>query len=93
MDFAVPMDHRVKLKESEKRDKYPNLARELKKTLRNMKMTVIPIAISALGTISKGLVRDQRISRDHRNYNIIKMGQNTEKNPGDSRRLAVTQPQ
>ena len=30
MDFAVPRDHRVKLKESEKRDKYLNLARELK---------------------------------------------------------------
>ena len=30
-DFAVPAKHRVKLKESEKRDKYINLARELKK--------------------------------------------------------------
>ena len=33
MDFAVAADHRVKLTESEKRDKYPDLARELKKTL------------------------------------------------------------
>ena len=32
VDFAVPADHRVKLKESEK-DKYLNLARELKKTV------------------------------------------------------------
>ena len=31
MDFAVPADHRVKLKESEKRDMYLDLARELKK--------------------------------------------------------------
>ena len=30
MDFAVPTDHRIKLKESEKRDKYLVLARELK---------------------------------------------------------------
>ena len=30
MDFAVPPDHRVNLKESEKRDKYLYLARELK---------------------------------------------------------------
>ena len=30
MDFAVPADHKVKLKESEKRDKYLDLARELK---------------------------------------------------------------
>ena len=31
VDFAVPADHRIKLKESVKRDKYLNLARELKK--------------------------------------------------------------
>ena len=30
MDFAVPADHRIKLKESEK-DKYLDLARKLKK--------------------------------------------------------------
>ena len=33
MDFAVPADHRVKLKESEKKNKYLDLARELKKTM------------------------------------------------------------
>ena len=32
MDFAVPADHRIKLKENEKKDKYLDLARELKKT-------------------------------------------------------------
>ena len=31
MDFAIPADHRVKVKEREKRDKYLDLARELKK--------------------------------------------------------------
>ena len=31
VDFAVPIDQRVKLKESEKRDKYLDIARELKK--------------------------------------------------------------
>ena len=30
MDFPVPADHRVKLIESEKKDKYLGLARELK---------------------------------------------------------------
>ena len=30
MDFGVPADHRVKLKESEKKDTYLDLARELK---------------------------------------------------------------
>ena len=31
VDFAVPADHRIKLNESEKKDKYLDLARELKK--------------------------------------------------------------
>ena len=56
MDFAVPADHRVKLKECEKRDKYLDLARELKK-LWNMKGMIIPIVIGALGTVTKGLVQ------------------------------------
>ena len=56
MDFAVPADHRVKLKESEKKDKYMDLAQELKK-LRNMKRTVMPIVIGALGTVTKGLIK------------------------------------
>ena len=30
MDFVVPADHRIKLKECEKKDKYIDLARELK---------------------------------------------------------------
>ena len=33
VDSAVPADHRIKLKECEKRDKYLDLARELKKTM------------------------------------------------------------
>ena len=31
VDFAIPADHRIKLKECQKRDKYLDLARELKK--------------------------------------------------------------
>ena len=52
-DFSVPADHRIKLKECEKRDKYLDLARELKK-LWNMKVTIIPIVIGAKGLL-KGL--------------------------------------
>ena len=33
VDFAVPADHRIKLRECEKKDKYLDLARELKKTV------------------------------------------------------------
>ena len=46
MDFAVLADHRIRLKKSEKKDKYLNLARELKK-LRNIKVAIIPIVIGA----------------------------------------------
>ena len=35
VDFAVPANHRVKLKESKKRGKYQDLARELKKTMKH----------------------------------------------------------
>ena len=33
VDFAVPADNRIKVKECEKKDKYLDLARELKKTM------------------------------------------------------------
>ena len=56
MDFAVQADHRVKLKEKEKKDKYQDLARELKK-LWNMMMTIVLIVIGALGTVIKGLLK------------------------------------
>ena len=49
MNFAVPAVHRVKLKESGKRDKYLDLARELKKKL---KVTLESIVIGALGTVT-----------------------------------------
>ena len=60
MDFAVPANHRVKQKVSEKKDKYLDLARELKK-LWNMKVTVIPIVIGALGAVTKGLTMELEI--------------------------------
>ena len=56
MDFAVLADHRIKLKESEKKNKYLNLARELKK-LRNMKVTIMPIVIGAFNTVTEGLLK------------------------------------
>ena len=53
VDFAVPADHRIKLKECEKRDKYLDLARELK-NLWHIKVTIILIMIGAFGTVTKG---------------------------------------
>ena len=58
MDFAVPADHRVKLNEIEKSDKYQylDLARELKKQW-NMKVMVMAIVNGVLVTVTKGLVK------------------------------------
>ena len=56
VDFADPADYRINLKESKKKDKYLDLARELKK-LWNMKVTIVPIVIGALGTVTKGLLK------------------------------------
>ena len=59
VNFAVPADHKINLKESEKKGKYLDLARELKK-LWNMKVTIVPIVIGALDTITKGLLKASR---------------------------------
>ena len=56
VDFAVPANDRINLKESEKKDKYLDLARGLKK-LWNMKLTIVPIVIGALDTITIGLLK------------------------------------
>ena len=55
VDLAVPADHRIKLKENEKKNKYLDLARELNK-LWNMQVIFIPIVIGAFGTVTKGLL-------------------------------------
>ena len=38
-----------------------------------------------------GSVGNKRMNRDHRNYSIVKICENTEKSPGDLRRLADPQ--
>ena len=52
MDFTIPADHWLKVKESQKKNKYLDLARELIK-LGNMKVTIIPIVIGALHTVTE----------------------------------------
>ena len=56
VDFAVPADHRIKLKDWEKKDKYLDFARELKK-LWNIWVTIAPIVIGTFGTVTKGLLK------------------------------------
>ena len=72
--FVVPVDHRMKIKESEKIDKYWDLAWGLKK-LWNMKVTVIPIVVGALGKspkVWKKEIGNQRKNQDHPNYSSVK---------------------
>ena len=90
--FVVPVNHIVKLKENEKKDKYLDLARELKKTVEH-KNDGDTNCNCALSTVTKGLLKDLEISRELQNYWIIEIGKNTEKSAGDLRRLGVIQTQ
>ena len=82
MDFAVPADHWIKLKESEKRGKYQDLNRELKNPM-NMKVIVILVVIDVLSTVIQGFVQKMENleirggDRDHLTHKIVEVGQNT----------------
>ena len=56
MNFAVPVDHREKIKESKKRDKYLDFARK-KNKLWNTKVTAITTVIGAPEKIPEILVK------------------------------------
>ena len=78
------------MRESEKIDKYLDPARELKKPW-NMKVTVIPIVLGALGMIPQrcrkeiGENDNQKENRSYADHSIIKIGRNTEESPGNLR--------
>ena len=96
VDFAVSADHRIKLKECEKKDKYLDLARELKKTMEYEGDNYTYFDWSfwySNWRIIKGTggLGSWKMSGDHPNYSITENSQNTEKSSGDLRRLAVTQ--
>ena len=88
VDFAVPVDHRVKLKESEKRDKYVDFARELKKTMEHENDGDTNCnwcswySHQRIYTGTGGL-KNKRKGEYHSKYSIVKIGQNTEKSPED----------
>ena len=65
MDFAIPPDHKVKINEREKRDKYLDLARGLRKLL-NMTVTVMPIVVGTVG--------NRGTNQDPPNYRIVEIG-------------------
>ena len=50
IDFAVPLDHNIVLKEREKIEKYQKLAQEVRSTYK-VKTEIIPIVVGALGML------------------------------------------
>ena len=78
-----------------KKDKYLELAWELKKTV-EYKNDIYTncnwyswYCHQKINKETEGL--GNKTNGDHLNYSIIEIGQNTEKSPGDLKRLAVTQ--
>ena len=86
VDFAVPADHRINLQESKKKNKYLDLARELKKTIEHEGDNYTNCdwyfwySHQRIIKGSRGL-GGWRTSGDHSNYYTIENGQNTEKGP------------
>ena len=92
VNFTVLEDHRVKLKESEKRDKYLDLARELKKKTTEHESDADTncnwCARYSHQSIGKGT---GRLGNKRRSSRLIKIGQNTVKSLRDLMKFAVTQ--
>ena len=87
----VLVDYGVKIKESKK-----DLAWELKNTMEHEDYGDINCDSCTSDNSQRidngnGRLGNKRTSRDHLDNSIIKIGQNTEKSPGDLRKLAVTQ--
>ena len=67
------MEHRMKMKESKKIDKYQDLTRELKK-LWNIKVMMILNEVGILGTVPKNLIKNlgeleiREVSKPSRTY-------------------------
>ena len=82
----------LKIKESENTEKYLNLARELK-NLCNKKVMVIPTTVGELGTVPEVLEKkcrhwkSEEASEISKPQHFLKIGSNTLKSHGDTRRL------
>ncbi len=88
VDFAAPADNRIILKEREKKEKYLDLGRKIKKKYGTQSDDYTnrdwcfrdgnEITIKGTGGLGSW-----RTSGDHPNYSIIENGYNTEKSPGN----------
>ena len=64
VDFAVPADYGIKLKEYEKKDKYLDLARELKKTwedLQSLNPTKKPLVNACVKNLKRSKITIKRL--------------------------------
>ena len=96
MDFAVPADHRVNIKESKKIDKHLDLARELKKNVEyvgdgdtNCSLCTGNTPQSIRKRIGTG--GNWRKNQDHSDNTIDEISLNIQKSLRNLGRLAVTQ--
>ena len=92
VDFAVPADHMVELKEKEQPDNYLDVAKDLKTYINERDDDTNcnrcdRYSHQRVGS-GTGIFGNKRTCGDYLNYNII---QNDQKSSGDIRRLAVTQ--
>ena len=55
IDVACPFENRVKGKEKEEIENYQELKREFKSIWKLRRVTVVPVIIGALGTVSKDI--------------------------------------
>ena len=95
MSFAVLADNWVKLRGSEKRDKYLDLQENFKKTIEHESDQDTNCNMHVLYSPQKnftgiGGLGNKRTRRDYPNYTIFEIGQNTRKSPRDLKRLAIT---
>ena len=67
---AVPADQRVEISQQTKTESYQDLKRELQK-LWNLKTSIVPIVIGALGTIPKSL--EKHLNELNAKVNISQM--------------------
>ena len=84
VDFAVPMDHREKINTSKKMGKYLDLAREPKKAMGHLGVSDTNCnryTRNGSERLGKGIRRmgNQEKNRDHPDYNIVEIDQNTRK--------------
>ena len=70
VDFAVPTDHRIEIFQQRKIENYQDLKPELQK-FSNLKTSIVPIVIGALGTIPKSL--EKHLSALNVEVNISQM--------------------